>query len=421
MGRYVKQSVFEASDIQATTVQGTTIFSNGSPVLTTTNSQFSSTLYVAKNGSDSNDGKSMATPFLTIKAAFTAATSGTTIKVAGGTYVENNPVTQPANTALVGDDLRTVFIEPQNPTSDFFLMNAGTYVWGVTVRNYQGVCWRYAPTATTVYVSPYIQNITSSTSDANATCVLIDGNIGSSTSTKGMILGFMTMLNKGGTGVKLVNQAYSQAVNIYTLFANVGIKIESGSFMTLNGSDCSAGNYGIWADGKTSLYTGTVQGNVQSGNTSVNIANMSSFPRTNNALIFSGDPNLYFISTFSNLGGNVYNVNVTSRFGNSFSNGTSVTGYTVSTVSASAHTMEYVGSGTDPNVALPQYGGIPVPGNEIIQTNGGRVNFTSTDQKGDFRIGTGLTINRATGTIEGDDFNRSLFAVLTPYILSIEG
>jgi hypothetical protein len=421
MGRYVKQSVFEASDIQATTVQGTTIFSNGSPVLTTTNSQFSSTLYVAKNGSDSNDGKSMATPFLTIKAAFAAATSGTTIKVAGGTYVENNPVTQPANTALVGDDLRTVFIEPQNPTSDFFLMNAGTYVWGVTVRNYQGVCWRYAPTATTVYVSPYIQNITSSTSDANATCVLIDGNIGSSTSTKGMILGFMTMLNKGGTGVKLVNQAYSQAVNIYTLFANVGIKIESGSFMTLNGSDCSAGNYGIWADGKTSLYTGTVQGNVQSGNTSVNIANMSSFPRTNNALIFSGDPNLYFISTFSNLGGNVYNVNVTSRFGNSFSNGTSVTGYTVSTVSASAHTMEYVGSGTDPNVALPQYGGIPVPGNEIIQTNGGRVNFTSTDQKGDFRIGTGLTINRATGTIEGDDFNRSLFAVLTPYILSIEG
>ena len=53
--------------------------------------------------------------------------------------------------------------------------------------------------------------------------------------------------------------------------------------------------------------------------------------------------------------------------------------------------------------------------------DGGRVNFTSTDQKGDFRIGTGLTINRATGTIEGDDFDRSLFAVMTPYILAIEG
>ena len=411
MGRLVKDSTISAQNV----------LSGNSPVLTELNSQFSNTLYVAKNGSDSNDGKSLATPFLTIKAAFAAATSGTAVRVASGTYTEDNPLTQPANTALMGEDLRTVFIEPSNPTSDFFLMYGGTYVWGVTVRNYQGVCWRYHPSATTVFVSPYIQNITSSTTSANATCVLIDGSIGSSISTKAMILGFMTMLNRSGTGVRLINQAYSQAVNIYTLFTNVGIKLESGSFMTLNGSDCSAGIYGIWADGKTELYTGTVQGNVQSGNTSVTIANMSSFPRTNNGLIFAGDPNLYFTSTFSNLGGNVYNVNVTSRFGNAYSNGTVVTGYAVSTVSASAHTMEYVGAGTDPATALPQYGGIPIPENEIIQTNGGRVNFTTTDQKGDFRIGPGLTIVRATGTIEGDDFNRSLFAVMTPYILSIEG
>jgi len=70
---------------------------------------------------------------------------------------------------------------------------------------------------------------------------------------------------------------------------------------------------------------------------------------------------------------------------------------------------------------LPQNGGIPIPENEIRETNYGRVNFTSTDHKGDFRIGPGLSVVRATGTIEGDDFNRSLFAVMTPYILSIEG
>jgi hypothetical protein len=411
MGRLVKQSEFNVTNLTE----------DNSPVLTVKNSQFTNTLYVAKNGSDSNDGKSLSTPFLTIKAAMAAATSGTAIRVSSGTYVENNPITQPANTALMGDNLRTVIIEPQNPTSDFFLMNAGTYVWGVTVRNYQGTCWSYAPTATTVFVSPYIQNITSRTTSANATCVLIDGSISSSSSTKGMILGFMTILNQGGIAVRLLNQAYSQAVNIYSLFCDVGIKIESGSFMTLNGSDCSAGNYGIWADGKTALYSGTVQGNVQSGNTTVTLTNMSSFPRTNNGLMFTGDPNLYFISTFESLGGSDWSVNVTSRFGNSFPEGTAVVGYAVSTVSASAHTMEYVGAGTNPATALPQYGGIPVPENEVRQTNGGRVNFTSTDQKGDFRIGTGLTIVRATGTIEGDDFNRSLFAVMTPYILSIEG
>jgi hypothetical protein len=49
------------------------------------------------------------------------------------------------------------------------------------------------------------------------------------------------------------------------------------------------------------------------------------------------------------------------------------------------------------------------------------VNFTSTDHKGDFRIGGDLVINRQSGTIEGATFDRSLFAVLTPYILALEG
>lgn len=429
MGRLIKDS-----SLTINTIDAYQVLANNSPVLTTGNSQFDYTIYVAKNGNDGNDGRSLATPFLTIKAAMAAAntlSSGGTyyvaVRVASGTYVEDNPVIIPKNSALMGDNLRTVFVIPANPQNDFFLLNAGTYIWGITVKDYESTCFSYDSSATTVYVSPYIQNITSKTTHANATCVLIDGSISSSTSTKGMILGFMTILNNNGTGLKLVNQAYSQAVNIYTLFCNVGIKIETGSFMTLNGSDCSAGNYGIWADGKTALYSANLHSSVESGNTQVFLSNvndintsLSTFPRTNNGLLFAGDPNLYFLDTFSNNGG-VWTVNITSRLGNAFANGTAVTGYAVSTVSASAHTMEYVGSGTDPATSLPQYGGIPIPANEVVQTNGGRVNFTSTDQKGDFRIGTGLTIVRATGTIEGDDFDRSLFAVMTPYILSIEG
>jgi hypothetical protein len=62
-----------------------------------------------------------------------------------------------------------------------------------------------------------------------------------------------------------------------------------------------------------------------------------------------------------------------------------------------------------------------VQANEIIQQDGGVVVFTSTDQRGDFRIGSQLTINGVSGTITGDTFDRSLFAVLTPYILAIEG
>ena len=54
-------------------------------------------------------------------------------------------------------------------------------------------------------------------------------------------------------------------------------------------------------------------------------------------------------------------------------------------------------------------------------TNGGRVTYTATDEKGNFFIGSNLVINQGTGTISGDSFNRSLFQIMTPYILALEG
>jgi hypothetical protein len=99
---------------------------------------------------------------------------------------------------------------------------------------------------------------------------------------------------------------------------------------------------------------------------------------------------------------------------------TSVEFYTRSAIIASAHTFEYVGAGTNPATALPQYGGIPDPAKEVVTANGGVVTFTSTDQKGNFRVGKGFTVNQATGTVSGDDFYRSLFAIMTPYILALQ-
>lgn len=420
MGTFVKNTTLDVSSVAATTVTA-----NGSPVLTVANSTFDNVIYVAKNGNDSNDGRSMATPKLTIKSAMSIATSGTAVKVASGSYTEVCPITIPANVALMGDDVRSVFIQPSVTSSDMFYMKGGSYVWGLTVRNYTGRAFSFPPdgSAGLFYVSPYIQNITSMTT--TGTTVEIDGNLVDPNSTRAFILGFITSINKDGIGVRMVNRAYSQAVNIYSIACDIGVKVESGSFVSLIGSDNGIGNYGLWADGKDLQFTGNIVSNINVGDTSVNIANISSPPRTNNGLLIGNDTNMYFISTFSDLGGNVYNVNVTSRIGaltgQIIPAGANVTGWQVSTISASAHTMEYVGAGTDPSTALPQYGGLPKPENEVIETNYGRVNWTSTDQKGDFRIGPGLTIVRSTGTIEGDDFNRSLFAVMTPYILSIEG
>ena len=99
-----------------------------------------------------------------------------------------------------------------------------------------------------------------------------------------------------------------------------------------------------------------------------------------------------------------------------------------SLITASGHTFEYVGSGTNMFTAIPQNGGVPKKENEVIFDsaeaefpNFGLVYFTATDELGDFRIGEDLTINREEGTITGVTFDRSLFAVLTPFILALEG
>lgn len=103
-----------------------------------------------------------------------------------------------------------------------------------------------------------------------------------------------------------------------------------------------------------------------------------------------------------------------------YSVGETATFHQYSLITASGHTFEWVGAGTDINTALPYLGGVAVLENQIIEENGGRVYFTGTDQRGDFRIGTELTINRARGTIEGRVFRRSLYQIMTPYILALQ-
>ena len=95
--------------------------------------------------------------------------------------------------------------------------------------------------------------------------------------------------------------------------------------------------------------------------------------------------------------------------------------FQVSRIISSSHSMEYVGSGTDIGKCIPARGGVPIQANEVVETNGGRVAFTSTDHLGNFRIGLDLQINQNTGTLSGRTFTKSLYAIMTPFILAIEG
>ena len=113
-------------------------------------------IYVSEQiGSNLNDGRSAVAPVQTIKRAAQIAWSTPGIKetiiVAGGDYVEDNPISLPPDCSVVGDNLRLVIIRPQNPGKDIFKFGDKNYVTGVTYRDQvdpvtgQGTAtWRYA-------------------------------------------------------------------------------------------------------------------------------------------------------------------------------------------------------------------------------------------------------------------------------------
>ena len=101
--------------------------------------------------------------------------------------------------------------------------------------------------------------------------------------------------------------------------------------------------------------------------------------------------------------------------------GSQIPFYKQSRILASGHSFEYIGSGTEINTALPNFGGVPIQDNEVDMRNGGLVVYTSTDQGGNFRIGEGVAINQLTGTISGTFYSKSLFSTMTPFILALGG
>jgi len=132
-------------------------------------------------------------------------------------------------------------------------------------------------------------------------------------------------------------------------------------------------------------------------------------------------PTYYVISESTPISNGICTVTVTENVPFAVGVGTTTPFFKQSRILASSHSFEYIGSGTSLNTALPQDGGVAIQENEIVERNGGLVIYTSTDQAGNFRIGDGVIINQQTGTITGDDYTRSLFATMTPFILALGG
>lgn len=110
---------------------------------------------------------------------------------------------------------------------------------------------------------------------------------------------------------------------------------------------------------------------------------------------------------------------LTQNLNNTVTQGTTVYFSRLSLQIATTISFEWVGAGTNINKAKPALGGVTIAKNEVVKLNGGQVVFTSTNQAGNFRIGTDLTINQLTGTISGRAFSQSLLNTVTPLIIAL--
>ena len=112
-------------------------------------------------------------------------------------------------------------------------------------------------------------------------------------------------------------------------------------------------------------------------------------------------------------------ITLANNLNNTVSAGSTVYFSRLSQQLASSHSFEFIGSGTNILTAKPALGGVTIQENEIVKLDGGEIIFTSTDQAGNFRIGDGIVINQATGSLTGTDFTKALFTTMTPFILAL--
>lgn len=311
-----------------------------------------------------------------------------------------------------------------------------------------------------ITTSPYIQGSSSIASSQNGIppgCGMrVDGSLAEGF-LRSMVLDSYTQFNEGGKGIEIINNGYAQLVSIFTICCTEGMVCRTGGSCSISNSNCSFGLSGLVATGKstTPVLTGILTGFVSSledpfVTTSLTLSAVDGtvifpdsdyFPSILNTpginldtrkiayapydnLVFEigDDPDLYTISgtPLSSAPGR-FTVNTVERINNNtIVPGTLVRFYIRSTIYASAHTFEFVGTGTQLRRAVPALGGVATPETEVAYDNGGAIYYTSTNHTGDFSIGDEFRVVQSTGIVEGDTFRRSILTLVTPLTLALE-
>ena len=244
------------------------------------------TIWVSKDGNDSNSGFLEGDAKATVGAAASVALEGDTIKIRPGRYVENNPIGLRTDVSITGEDIRLVTIEPQNQDKDVFWVRRGCLIENL---NFAGatVGVQHGPNAGAVafpitgqtansgytpggpatqgssgrWRSPYVRNCTNFMTESIGMRINGDDAVGApdGANLKSMVCDSFTQYNENGIGVSLTNNAYAQLVSIFTINNDIAIYADTGAQCDLTNSNSSFGNFGLVAVGLgTTQFTGIV-------------------------------------------------------------------------------------------------------------------------------------------------------------------
>lgn len=247
--------------------------------------------YVTPDGDDSNVGNSLSLPFASIQAATAAAASAggsSTIFVKDGTYSEAAlPIVVPPDTAVIGDSLRSVIVQPAaglaadgvtpNAESTMWNLSDGSLLNRMTFKGMTG--WVVGSTASDITTStpkavviglnpaspillrsPYV--VDCSAIGTGLIGALVDGSVHAS-GNQSILFDSYTVITDNGVGYWIKDGGRSELVSCFTYYAYFGYAASGGGVMrALNGNNSygtyGASSFGFLAD--ETAHTGALYG-----------------------------------------------------------------------------------------------------------------------------------------------------------------
>jgi len=247
-------------------------------------------IFVSKDGNDNNNGLRLGTAKATIKAAVGLATDGDVIQVFPGTYLENNPIVLPPHVSIIGKDLRTVVVAPQNTTKDLFQVCNGDFISDMSFTGAGcSAVVAFRPEGVGIITqSPYVRNCTNFI--PGSVGMKVDGNLANNGNgvSGSMVLDSYTQYNVAGTGVSISNEAHAQLVSLFTINCDIAVNAVNGGQCDITNSNSSFGNFGLVASGLgTMAMVGIVTAAAGIGSDKVILASLTSRPYSGQVMYFN--------------------------------------------------------------------------------------------------------------------------------------